>query len=452
MCFTYTASSLLAEGTNSSFDSNGCSEHQTDPLDAGSICSGVDSQQTVSESLSDVNKKKKARTTFTGRQIFELEKQFEIKKYLSSSERSAMAKILNVTETQVKIWFQNRRTKWKKQEGITNAEAAEHRVTGSEKSKLNEKTKKEQASHKKKKNSTSSSSSNQETVEQTDAVNELSGKSVSIRDSGVGKHASGIICVEGSGVQQLLVDSRSEKKQDTELRPTSHEVDDDEEGKHDAESEMDDSPAPLEIACENENSHESSTGAVILPVGMGTGKSIKSGDDEDRSSSPPVLDTNGSCCFSFTADGGKEDEEQVSKVRSVTDLINDLKKTKDSIGTASSLASILMMNDVALRELDNNQISSKNVALSIPVSTATTLPAEKTGVEKEGELLKVAKAALGTSVRLSVDHRETIPDSKDCTLSDDRVTSKLSNESSQVKDVKSNSTVSSASVLAEFMA
>lgn len=61
-------------------------------------------------------KKKKARTTFTGRQIFELEKQFKEKKYLTASERSYMASLLNVTETQVKIWFQNRRTKWKKQE------------------------------------------------------------------------------------------------------------------------------------------------------------------------------------------------------------------------------------------------------------------------------------------------------------------------------------------------
>lgn len=63
-------------------------------------------------------KKKKARTTFTGRQIFELEKQFKEKKYLTASERSDMAALLNVTETQVKIWFQNRRTKWKKQEKI----------------------------------------------------------------------------------------------------------------------------------------------------------------------------------------------------------------------------------------------------------------------------------------------------------------------------------------------
>lgn len=47
-------------------------------------------------------KRKKARTTFTGRQIFELEKQFELKKYLSSSERSEMAKMLGVTETQVR--------------------------------------------------------------------------------------------------------------------------------------------------------------------------------------------------------------------------------------------------------------------------------------------------------------------------------------------------------------
>ena len=53
------------------------------------------------------DKKKKARTTFTGRQIFELERQFEEKKYLSSNERTELAAILHVTETQVcaNIWW-----------------------------------------------------------------------------------------------------------------------------------------------------------------------------------------------------------------------------------------------------------------------------------------------------------------------------------------------------------
>lgn len=49
----------------------------------------------------DKEKKKKARTTFSGRQIFELEKQFELKKYLSASERAELATLLNVTDTQV---------------------------------------------------------------------------------------------------------------------------------------------------------------------------------------------------------------------------------------------------------------------------------------------------------------------------------------------------------------
>ena len=45
-------------------------------------------------------------------------------KYLSSVERAQLAESLGVTHQQVKIWFQNRRTKWKKMENITNAEAA----------------------------------------------------------------------------------------------------------------------------------------------------------------------------------------------------------------------------------------------------------------------------------------------------------------------------------------
>ena len=45
------------------------------------------------------------RTTFTGKQIFELEKSFENKKYLSSAERAEMASNLQVTQQQVKMNF-----------------------------------------------------------------------------------------------------------------------------------------------------------------------------------------------------------------------------------------------------------------------------------------------------------------------------------------------------------
>lgn len=44
--------------------------------------------------------RKKMRTTFTGKQIFELEKSFESKKYLSSAERAEMASSLQVTQQQ----------------------------------------------------------------------------------------------------------------------------------------------------------------------------------------------------------------------------------------------------------------------------------------------------------------------------------------------------------------
>ena len=76
--------------------------HSPSSADSNASVNGDNNSANESIKSNDKSKKKKARTTFTGRQIFELEKQFEIKKYLSSSERSEMAKLLNVTETQVR--------------------------------------------------------------------------------------------------------------------------------------------------------------------------------------------------------------------------------------------------------------------------------------------------------------------------------------------------------------
>nr|KAG5693675.1 hypothetical protein BaRGS_008317 [Batillaria attramentaria]KAG5693808.1 hypothetical protein BaRGS_029438 [Batillaria attramentaria] len=60
-------------------------------------------------------KRKKPRTAFTRSQVVELEKRFQRQKYLASAERSSLAKQLKMTDAQVKTWFQNRRTKWRRQ-------------------------------------------------------------------------------------------------------------------------------------------------------------------------------------------------------------------------------------------------------------------------------------------------------------------------------------------------
>ncbi|XP_028852250.1 homeobox protein Nkx-3.1 [Denticeps clupeoides] len=73
-------------------------------------------------------KHKRSRAAFTHLQVLELEKKFSRQKYLSAPERAHLAAALRLTETQVKIWFQNRRYKTKRKQlaadGFPKAAAA----------------------------------------------------------------------------------------------------------------------------------------------------------------------------------------------------------------------------------------------------------------------------------------------------------------------------------------
>jgi hypothetical protein len=60
-------------------------------------------------------KPRRRRTAFTHAQLAYLERKFRCQKYLSVADRSDVADALNLSETQVKTWYQNRRTKWKRQ-------------------------------------------------------------------------------------------------------------------------------------------------------------------------------------------------------------------------------------------------------------------------------------------------------------------------------------------------
>lgn len=72
-------------------------------------------REQLSNTSNQMLKPRRARTAFTYEQISALEMKFKSTRYLSVFERSNLAANLKLTETQVKIWFQNRRTKWKKQ-------------------------------------------------------------------------------------------------------------------------------------------------------------------------------------------------------------------------------------------------------------------------------------------------------------------------------------------------
>lgn len=112
------SSSSKEEETQDEEDDN----DELESLNQDDFSNTDDNEQEYTDSKNDslnstpgvLSKKRKRRILFTKHQTYELEKRFRQQRYLSAHERENLASIINLSPTQVKIWFQNHRYKIKR--------------------------------------------------------------------------------------------------------------------------------------------------------------------------------------------------------------------------------------------------------------------------------------------------------------------------------------------------
>ncbi|XP_069379181.1 NK2 transcription factor related 7 [Paralichthys olivaceus] len=104
-------------GTQEKLDAhNSAAEDEINEQDTSGLDSSPGSDRSAQQQQQSRSRlRRKPRVLFSQPQVSELERRFRQQRYLSAPEREQLARILKLTSTQVKIWFQNRRYKCKRQ-------------------------------------------------------------------------------------------------------------------------------------------------------------------------------------------------------------------------------------------------------------------------------------------------------------------------------------------------
>ena len=106
---------------------NGCGDDDNDDDDDDN---DNDEAGFDDDNESDSSHSKRPRTAFTSSQLNRLKVEFEKCKYLTGEKRQYLANELNLNESQIKIWFQNKRAKIKKCSGVKNSLALQLMAQG----------------------------------------------------------------------------------------------------------------------------------------------------------------------------------------------------------------------------------------------------------------------------------------------------------------------------------